>query len=112
MGLPGAFTPTCNDKHLPGLMKAAGRFARLGVSNVAVVTTNDRFVNAGWAEAVAAAAGVDSPNITMVSDPDGALVGGHGDAADGQRGGDLGVRVGLRREGVSLGPSSLDPYSR
>jgi len=96
VGMPGAFTPTCNDKHLPGLMKAAGRFARLGVSNVAVVTTNDRFVNAGWAEAVAAAAGVDSPNITMVSDPDGALVGALGLS------GDMGSGLGARSQRFAL----------
>jgi len=96
VGMPGAFTPTCNDKHLPGLMKAAGRFARLGVSNVAVVTTNDRFVNAGWAEAVAAAAGVDSSNITMVSDPEGALVGALGLS------GDVGSGLGVRSQRFAL----------
>ncbi|EOD19024.1 hypothetical protein EMIHUDRAFT_243373 [Emiliania huxleyi CCMP1516] len=105
VGMPGAFTPTCNDKHLPGLMKAAGRFARLGVSNVAVVTTNDRFVNAGWAEAVAAAAGVDSPNITMVSDPDGALVGALGLS------GDMGSGLGARSQRFALvsEESTVDP---
>lgn len=52
IGMPGAFTPTCNDKHLPGLFAASdkGLFDKVNVSTVAVITTNDRFVNSGWAQ--------------------------------------------------------------
>ena len=45
IGMPGAFTPTCTDAHLPGFIRNARRFRRAGVNNLAVVTTNDRFVS-------------------------------------------------------------------
>jgi hypothetical protein len=48
VGMPGAFTPTCTDKHLPGLLASAAKFGALNVSKVAVLTTNDGFVNNGW----------------------------------------------------------------
>ena len=38
LGMPGAFTPTCNDRHLPGYYKQADKFKALGVDTVAVVT--------------------------------------------------------------------------
>ena len=44
VGMPGAFTPTCTDEHLPGFIRGAKRFKRLGVREVAIVTTNDRFI--------------------------------------------------------------------
>eukprot|EP00966_Prymnesium_polylepis_P249597 5770873-Prymnesium_polylepis.1 len=40
VGMPGAFTPTCTDEHLPGFIRAVPRFERLG-AKVAVITTND-----------------------------------------------------------------------
>ena len=48
LGMPGAFTPTCNDRHLPGYYTSSDKLKSLGVSKVAVVTMNDRFVNAKW----------------------------------------------------------------
>ena len=38
LGMPGAFTPTCNDRHLPGYYKQTDKFKALGVDTVAVVT--------------------------------------------------------------------------
>ena len=74
VGMPGAFTPTCTDKHLPGLFAAADKFASLNVSQVAVITTNDRFVNQGWAESVEACCGCNASSVLMLSDTTGGLI--------------------------------------
>ena len=52
VGMPGAFTPTCTDEHLPGFIRSAKRFKRLGVKTVAIVTTNDRFIMTAWKKAM------------------------------------------------------------
>ena len=72
---PGAFTPTCNDKHLPGYYNQAATLKGLGVSKVAVCTMNDRFVNAKWQadmEECTGAGGGESP-VMLLSDPRGDL---------------------------------------
>ena len=61
LGMPGAFTPTCNDLHLPAYFRSAETFKELGVDNICVVTTNDRWTNAKWEEDLARCVGVDSP---------------------------------------------------
>jgi peroxiredoxin len=48
--VPGAFTPTCHLKHLPGFIESAGEFKRHGIDTVACVAVNDPFVLAAWAE--------------------------------------------------------------
>ena len=48
--VPGAFTPTCHLKHLPGFIESAGEFKQHGVDTVACVAVNDPFVLAAWAE--------------------------------------------------------------
>ena len=73
VGMPGAFTPTCTDAHLPGYMNRAAQFAQVGVSNIGVVTTNDRFVNEAWTKALEACTGKPS-TLDMYSDGDGDLV--------------------------------------
>ena len=73
VGMPGAFTTTCSKQHLPGYIENHPKFAKLGVDNIAVITTNDCFVNKAWAED----AGIDSQDtsqITFLSDGDGELV--------------------------------------
>jgi peroxiredoxin len=48
--VPGAFTPTCHIKHLPGFIEMADEFKRLGVDSVVCVAVNDPFVLAAWEE--------------------------------------------------------------
>jgi hypothetical protein len=45
VGMPGAYAPTCSSTHLPGYWNYADKLTSLGVNKIAIVTTNDRFVN-------------------------------------------------------------------
>ena len=47
-GLPGAFTPTCSAKHLPGFVKKAASFKKKGVDQVVCLSVNDAFVMGAW----------------------------------------------------------------
>ena len=63
--LPGAFTPTCSAKHLPGFLNNSEKFVLKGVSKIACMAVNDPHVMKAWAEAS------DVNNkIDMLSDPD------------------------------------------
>jgi len=57
IGIPGAFTPTCSDNHLPGYLENRDAILELGVRSIAVVSVNDHFVMSAWARTVD---GVDS----------------------------------------------------
>jgi len=47
-GVPGAFTPTCSEKHLPGFIEHLGALQAKGVDTVACITVNDPFVVDAW----------------------------------------------------------------
>ena len=48
-GLPGAFTPTCSAKHVPGYMKNIDALKAKGVDEVWCLAVNDAFVMHAWA---------------------------------------------------------------
>ena len=49
-GLPGAYTPTCSAKHVPGYLQNSDQLKKKGVSEIWCVATNDAFVMAHWAK--------------------------------------------------------------
>jgi peroxiredoxin (alkyl hydroperoxide reductase subunit C) len=61
--VPGAFTPTCSAKHLPGFVEHAREFSAKGVDTIACMAVNDAFVMGAWARSQ----GVGS-DIVMVAD--------------------------------------------
>ena len=46
--MPGAFTPTCDARHLPGYVDLASQFAAKGVDTIACMSVNDVFVMKAW----------------------------------------------------------------
>lgn len=47
-GLPGAYTPTCSAKHVPGFLRHADAFGAKGVDAIACLSVNDAFVMGAW----------------------------------------------------------------
>jgi peroxiredoxin len=48
--LPGAFTPTCSARHLPGFKEKASELTAKGVDTIACLSVNDAFVMGAWAK--------------------------------------------------------------
>ena len=46
--VPGAFTPSCSQQHLPGFVAQAADLNRLGVDTIGCIAVNDVFVMAAW----------------------------------------------------------------
>jgi glutaredoxin/glutathione-dependent peroxiredoxin len=65
--VPGAFTPTCDAKHLPGFVQLAEQIKAKGVDTVACMAVNDVFVMSAWGKS----AGVGD-KILMLADGNGA----------------------------------------
>ena len=47
-GLPGAFTPTCSTKHLPGFINSMNEIKKKGIKKVICISVNDPFVMDAW----------------------------------------------------------------
>jgi peroxiredoxin len=63
--VPGAFTPTCSAKHLPGYVATAGELKAKGIDEVVCTAVNDAFVMGAWNRADG------SPDVTMLADGNG-----------------------------------------
>ena len=50
-GLPGAFTPTCSAKHLPGFISATNQLNGKNIKKVICISVNDPFVMDAWGKA-------------------------------------------------------------
>jgi peroxiredoxin len=57
--VPGAFTPTCSARHLPGFVDKAGEFKKKGVDRIVCMAVNDAFVMKAWGQAQNAVGAVD-----------------------------------------------------
>jgi peroxiredoxin len=90
--VPGAFTPTCSAKHVPGFKAHAAEFRAKGVDTIACVSVNDAFVMKAW--------GIDQgvgDDIVMLADGNGDFTRAVGLEMDGSRFG-----MGLRSQRYSL----------
>lgn len=68
-GVPGAFTGTCTNAHMPSFIRTADAFRGKGVSRIVCLTVNDPFVADAWAKST----GADKAGIEVLADADGSL---------------------------------------
>lgn len=66
--VPGAFTPTCSAKHLPGYIEQAEAFKAAGVDEIWCVSVNDAFVMGAWGREQNA-----TGKVRMIADGDAAF---------------------------------------
>ena len=63
--VPGAFTPTCSAKHLPGFVAKREELAAKGIDAIACTSVNDPFVMDAWAKST------EAEGVTMLADGNG-----------------------------------------
>jgi peroxiredoxin len=86
--VPGAFTPTCSDLHLPGFIYRADELKERGVNTVACIAVNDVYVMDAWSKA----SGVGD-KLAMLADGNGDFAKAMGLDMDGK-----GFGMGLRSQ--------------
>jgi len=89
--VPGAFTPTCSAKHLPGYVEKAAELKAKGVDEIVGTAVNDAFVMGAWNKASG------SPDITMLADGNGEFAEALGLTMDGS-----GFGMGKRAQRYSM----------
>ena len=47
-GVPGAFTPTCSEKHLPDFIKSTSQLKKRGIDDIYCLSVNDKYVIKAW----------------------------------------------------------------
>ena len=77
--VPGAFTPTCSAKHLPGFVEKREELLARGVDEIACTSVNDAFVMAAWSKSA------DAAGITMLADGNGDFAEALGLTMDGSK---------------------------
>ena len=78
--VPGAFTPTCSAKHLPGFVEKADELKAKGIDEIACTAVNDAFVMGAWGKAGAA-----DGKVTMLADGNGDFAKAVGLTMDGSK---------------------------
>jgi peroxiredoxin len=76
--VPGAFTPTCSAKHLPGYVEKAAELKAKGIQEIIGTAVNDVFVMSAWGKA-----GNADETVTMLADGNGDFVNAIGLTLDG-----------------------------
>ncbi|TIM34754.1 MAG: redoxin domain-containing protein [Mesorhizobium sp.] len=66
--VPGAFTPTCSNNHLPGFLDNYDAILARGVDTIAVVAVNDVHVMGAWARFSGGGMGLRSKRFSMIVD--------------------------------------------
>lgn len=79
-GLPGAFTPTCSAKHLPGFVQHADELKAKGIDAIACVSVNDAFVMGAWGDQQKV-----NGKVAMLADGNGDLTKAMGLTMDGSK---------------------------
>jgi peroxiredoxin len=85
--VPGAFTPTCSAKHLPGFIQKSGEIKAKGVDRIVCLSVNDAFVMDAWAKDQGA-----GDSVTLVADGSGEFSRAVGLEMDGTKFG-MGIRA-------------------
>ncbi len=78
--VPGAFTPTCSAKHLPGFVEHADDIRARGIDEIVCISVNDAFVMGAWGKQ----AGVGE-KVTMLADGNGEFAKALGLEMDGSK---------------------------
>jgi peroxiredoxin len=78
--VPGAFTPTCSARHLPGFVEKVEEFKGKGVDEIACTAVNDAFVLQAWSESAQA-----DGKVTMLADGNGDFIREIGLGMDGSK---------------------------